>query len=250
MATHPDHEFDFLNVDHNSRWNALTPPVFRFMQQKYVDVFFDHGRLRLSSITRFEQHQDEQRGDTSEGWGFIAVIGKANTLTSVMRTGEDFYVLCGSANLTKGLCAAFGDCDAAMVIDAPLLFAQAIERHIPQFVRGFVGPTVYREGRYMHKFRDLTAFDKISKKYNLKKLPGSATIDEYRAHFASLPADYQDEFKAQVYSIEPLFLKNSKYSDQAEYRFLWQSSAQMDPYLDITAPEAVQFCRRVPMPLP
>lgn len=250
MTTHPDHEFNFLNVNNNSRWNALTPPVFRFMQQKYVDDFFDHGHLRLSSITRFEQHQDEQRGDTSEGWGFIAIRGKASTLMSVMRAGKDFYVLCGSANLTKNLCTAFGDCDAAMVIDAPLLFAQAIERHIPQFVRGFVGPAVYREGRYIQKFRDLTEFDKISNKYNQHKLPDGATIEEHNAHFEKLPIEYQNAFKEQVYSIEPLFLKNSKYSDQAEYRFLWQSDAPIDPYLDITVPEATKFCRRVPMPLP
>jgi len=42
-----------------------------------------------------------------------------------------------------------------------------------------------------------------------------------------------------------LFLKESKYSAQCEYRFIWHThDTNVKGYLDIQAPEARQFCTR------
>ena len=40
----------------------------------------------------------------------------------------------------------------------------------------------------------------------------------------------------------PLFLKEERFADQAEYRLLWFTDGVVPPYLSIKAPDARQFC--------
>jgi hypothetical protein len=67
--THPQKSPPGINVQFGRNWTMLRPTLYRFLESKYVDAFFQEGSLRLSSFERFAQHPDEQRKDAGEGWG-------------------------------------------------------------------------------------------------------------------------------------------------------------------------------------
>ena len=45
-----------------------------------------------------------------------------------------------------------------------------------------------------------------------------------------------------------MFLKEKKYQNQAEYRFIWQINSQfykLQDFIEVECKEAVQFCERI-----
>ena len=50
---------------------VLLPNVYRYLDKKFVDLFFEDGIIRLGSFSRFQKYPDEVRGDISEGKGAI-----------------------------------------------------------------------------------------------------------------------------------------------------------------------------------
>jgi len=56
-----------INVPVVTPWNVRTPQVYRYLDQRYVDAFFETGSIRLSSFAQFATYPDEEKGDTKEG---------------------------------------------------------------------------------------------------------------------------------------------------------------------------------------
>ena len=100
-------------------WRVRKPYVYRYMDRKYVDRFFEDGSLRLSSFSSFAKHSDEERQDEAEGSGMVVHVcpdGDAKTMTAMLGQGENAYVLCGSTLYEPELAETFG-CDSGFRIN-------------------------------------------------------------------------------------------------------------------------------------
>lgn len=123
-------------------WQSRQPRVYRFIDKKYADEFFNSGTLRLSSFRQFSQHTDEQRLDGSEGEGMVLHRTSENggqTFFARLKATHNAYVLCGSLTPSLALMDAF-ESDSGITITDPPNFAKAIATKIPNFKSGIDGP--------------------------------------------------------------------------------------------------------------
>lgn len=125
----------------------MTPAVYRYEDEQWIDQFFDTGSLRLSTFTKFSQYQDEIRGDSSEGSGVC--YGETPNGQSVMvaqTQGISALVLCCTHYLDAELQRSFGR-DSAFQITNTVGFAHEISRQLVGFRHGLEGSCIYRSSR-------------------------------------------------------------------------------------------------------
>lgn len=203
-------------------WSIRVPLLTRQLKTEYVEAFFRDGTLRLASFKTFRKHPDELRRDPQEG--LVAMeIEAPNGRTSILgASGQEAYVLCASTVETTlpddGSVAAF------RILDT-LGFANAISSQIPGFLGGVEGLCSYRDNTMLKK-KDSRPIRPPSEGENPEKWF----------------EDQQRYIGRQT--IDAFFMKESRFSHEAEYRFIWFASGPRKEYLDIKCPAALQFCER------
>ena len=210
-------------------WRIRRPHVYRYMQKEFVDLFFDKGILRLSSFSSFSKHKDEERLDTQEGRGVITNIdhtGTGQTVIVGMGQGHDAYVLCGAMKHTSELSEAFA-VNSGFRINDTTSFGCAIANAVPGFRGGLEGACIYAEERVV------------------RRMAGPIDIEQMRISPDENGLDMGKMFAAisNIAGDDLFFLKQKTYEHQCEYRLVWAASNSQD-YLDITCPEAREFCTR------
>jgi len=109
-------------------------------------------------------------------------------------------------------------------------FAHAVASKIPEFIGGFQGSCIYRD--------DLVVRRNNAPDFNFQH-PSS---DEE----AEKMANNYEQYIVQQNNLESFFLKSLLYSNQNEYRFVWQtSSTEIREDILIRCPEALKFCERL-----
>ena len=204
-------------------WSIKTPVLTRYMKKQHVDDFFEHGKLRISSFKSFRNNPDEEQGDFLEGRASAQIKTPNGNHAIVAMNGQEAYVLCATTVESQKLESSFST-EAGFRIISTLGFANCISSHIPGFVAGLEG---------LCSYRDDTA---INKKLNADFPPPDSFPNP------EIWADEHDKFVAQQ-SRDAFFIKRSKYSHQAEYRFIWFAQGPEKEYIDIICPEAGQFCQ-------
>ena len=214
-----------LNIPFGRNWGVVTPNVYRYEDQRWIDEFFNTGRLRLSSFAKFAKYPDESRGDTNEGSAFCYGAVPQNKCIGVFQTqGLASTILCCSHRLDRNLQAAFQR-DSVFEIINTVLFATEIARQIAGFRQGHEGSCIYRPIRTIQRPLNIDPeFD---------KLPGDA-----------LDSLFDDATQA-LGGPELILLKEQKYDQQMEYRMWWELDALGNDFLDVEAPLAREHCRQV-----
>lgn len=211
------------------------PNIYRYMDKEYIDLFFEKGILRISSFKKFKEYPDEIRGDKNEGNG--SVIGTTDTSNFqchvMSNTGSDAYMLCGSIIDSDSIRKTF-ETETCFRIVKPLDFSVAVSNAILGFKQSFQGFCNYREHRM------------------IKKLIPGMEINDFTGPEGTIiiggEKDNQMMNEILGNGIDLMFLKEKKYQDQCEYRFVWTINKQfyhMADYIDIDCKEAVQFCERI-----
>lgn len=203
-------------------WSFRVPLLTRQMKAEFVDAFFLDGTLRLSSFEVFRNHPDEVRRDSQEG-RIVMQIEAPNGKTSILGTnGQEAYIMCAST--IAAALPADGSVAAFRILDT-LGFANAISSQIPGFLGGTEGLCSYRDNTMLRK--------KDSKPI----APPPAGAD---------PEKWFEEEQRHMgrHSIDAFFVKQNRFSHEAEYRFIWFASGPHRDYLDIKCPAALQFCER------
>lgn len=225
---------DTINLQSGKPLHIYLPNIYRYMNKKYIDLFFDEGKLRLSSFKKFHQYPDEIRGDKNEGSGGITGIGNSGFQYNVMtNVGKDAYILCGSIIESENIMKEF-ECDSFFRIIKPLEFSMAISNAITGYSRSFQGFCNYRSTRILKK--SIEGMD-------IKDFTGpEGTIIE--------GGQRGNQRINQILGngVDLMFLKENKYQNQSEYRFIWSINTQFYPmheHLDIECKEAIQFCERI-----
>ena len=49
-------------------------------------------------------------------------------------------------------------------------------------------------------------------------------------------------------AVEALFLKHERFSQEAEYRFIWFAEGQLQPFINLNCLPATKFCERMVPP--
>ena len=211
------------------------PNIYRYMDTQFIDLFFEKGILRLSSFKKFKEYPDEIRGDKNEGNGSVTgTTDKSGFQFHVMSNlGSDSYMLCGSIIDSDSIRKTF-ETDTCFRIVKPLDFSVAVSNAILGFKQSFQGFCNYREHRM------------------IKKLIPGMDINDFTGPEGTIIIGGQkgNERKDKILGngIDLMFLKEKRYQDQCEYRFVWTINTQfysMFDFIDIECKEAVQFCERV-----
>jgi hypothetical protein len=201
-----------------------SPPVFRYMNNEFVDDFLKDGTLRLSSVDKFRKYGDEQRFDFQEGKNLLINIskeGEGQTLVSNSIHGEKSYILSSSMSLENSLLSCFG-CNSVLKIMNPLDFCVAVSKCIPGFISSSFGPCYYMPKKTFDL--DLGYLD-------------VAEIEKNKEKFQQMVLSKLGD--------NPLYLKSSEFSHQCEFRFVWTTNEPTDDYIDIVAKDATRFCRKI-----
>jgi hypothetical protein len=220
----------YTSIPFVHEWRIRRTTVYRYLEQEYVDLFLNEGKLRISSFSQFAKHPDEQRRDDKEGWGIVnhtnSVVndGKGMTMMAVFGMGGDSYVLCGSTLYNAEARRRFGE--TGFIIRDSISFAHAVSAYIPGFRFGYEGPCTYVDSRLVERDAGNFTID------DLKVSPDSNDIamDKVMATVAKTAGD------------DLLFQKPERYAHELEYRLLWITGRRVEGYIDIVCPEASQFC--------
>jgi len=208
------------------------PPVFRYLPQKYIDEFFNSGKLRLSAFSEFAKHTDEQRLDTEEGWLIvdIKIPSIHKRLRSKSGIGFDSYILSTSLRGDSELMRegwGFGT-DGYFKINDVESFGKAIGLRIATCTRLITGNCKYVDEKEISREMGVEAEKAIAQdtqgRMNLQRVMGLIV---------------------QVMYPHACFWKLKRYAHQQEFRFVWNVGHEVHEPLLIECPEAVQFCERI-----
>jgi len=204
------------------------PLVYRHMAQEYVELFFNHGRLRLSSFDEFKKHPDEARRDEHEGFGQLTNVnanGQEQTVFAVMGSGHNAFVLCGSTTPLEPK-EDRPQTTTGFLIHDTFNFLSVVGRRIPKIVAMMEGHCLYQSEKIIRRFGPGIDFDAM------KISPDKNELDMGKMQAALMGMAGEDL----------VFLKPNRFAHEAEYRLVWAVKENVTGYLDIECPEAVEFC--------
>ena len=210
------------------------PVLYRYLDEKYVDLFFKLGILRISSFEQFKKHKDEARLDIQEGRAkLIGNCCDSNVRVEIGFGISNCFVLCASLTKSQDLLNVFQTDSCFEIVDLPNFIAaitNAMRRmhYIPLNCWG--GACCYKPTREIFK--------------NIYQ----ADVDQIRIDDKNHTMDFSALFGlgAKIGWPDILFLKSNEYSKQHEYRIAWDIGRQNIPdHIDLYVPEATKFCKKV-----
>jgi len=208
----------------------VTPYIYRYENQKWIDNFFETGEILISSFKQYSKYEDNQLGDKSEGSSINFGMTENNkTIVSVTSVGSDFFCFCTSTQLSKNLFDTFKR-DSVFRITDPINFLMQVELALPKIYEVFFGNCIYLDKR------------------SIVKNVGSLDLEEMKnPDGKSLSMDKMMNRAFDIGGFEQLFLKKLIHQDQNEYRLLWKTDNEVSDPIIIKCPEARKFCERVEM---
>lgn len=222
------------DVRHEFGWQVETPTVYRYLEQEYIDKFFEEGIIQLSSFARFGEHDDEMRKDTNEGNNIITARGEEHTMYAVAGFGRDAYVLSGSTIESESLMKDFG-VDGYFKITDTRAFGREIAKALEQSDRinrvkqGIEGLCEYRDGNQIQKEIE------------------PRTPEDWQGQSEGDDIPMEEMFKEvqRIAGRDPFFVKDQTYQEQSEYRWLWLIDGEMSNTIQIECPDALEYCQKV-----
>ncbi len=213
--------------------NSYIPPLYRYLESQYVDLFFTMGILRISSFEHFANHPDESRLDNQEG--FAQLIGNcddSNTKVGIgFGVGSNSFTLCTSLIKSKELASKFkvDSCIKINNINGFIIsVAEALLANKYNVIGGLHGPCRYVDKREISSTIKQDDIDKINIKDNTMN---------FNALF---------ELSSKIANTDIYFLKTNSYAMEHEYRIIWTINNRSIPKcLNLYVPNAVQFCEKV-----
>lgn len=206
-------------------WGIREPVLTRYLEARYVEEFFDCGRLRLSSFGFFRRHPNETRRDEGEGrvQMCIDVPNGGHSIAAI--NGGAVYILCTCTTEQLGTQSSFDTISGFRILD-PLRFAECVSRQIPGFHGGVQGLCAYRDETLIRKLDSTPIVP-----------PGEGESPE------TWSAEYEKWVGA--HALDAFFVKRLKYSSEAEYRFIWFGEGREVEGLFVDVPAAREFCQHL-----
>lgn len=154
------------------------------------------------------------------------LMGEGQNVYALTKAGKNAYVLCGSTLLSKGVADQFTGCDAAIEITDIPSFGMAISNQLAGYRGGLNGGCIYGDRTIQRRMQGPPI---------ALPTPGG-----------SMPMEHLTEAVQEATQQQNYFLKHIRHAQQCEHRMLWMVDRDVAGHIDIHAPEARQFCRRIP----
>jgi len=197
-------------------------PVFRYMDEKYVDDFLQNGSLRLSSFKAFSKHSDEKFRDMDEGTNTLCATGDNSTIYTLSKHGGACLILSTSYLGPWSDIPTYKNRSCFEIVN-PWGFATAIADTLPDCVVSVLGTCSYVPSRTI-----------------TKHIPGHDFIKTLNV--GGYEAVIRDTETLLQYS--PMFRKPTKYQIEQEFRIIWQINNEASEFRDVISPVAAKFCRK------
>lgn len=196
---------DYVNVP---------PYIYRYEDQKYIDDFFETGRLRIGCFSVYKAYIDNHLGDPNEGRSFVMEDDGERISGAGVQIGMNAHCFCCSTLLSKELLPIFSRNGVFQITD-PINFMHEVACAMPwsNLDSVFFGNCTYVNQR-IYQYKAETPIDPLN-----PKLPNISPVQ--------------------------LFLKDMKYQQQSEYRMIWMLKTQVLSHIDITVPAARIHCEKI-----
>ena len=207
------------------------------MNEKYIEDFFDCGKIMLTTYERCRNHEDSVRRDEKEGSCHFHLTHGNMAASGIHTAGTHSYMFCGSTIESSSLMEHFST-DNYFLINDVIGFADAISRYIPGFIQGKFGCCVYKDERNLEKNTNHPVAPDATSLLNAAQNGDYADIEKefYRMQqvmYQSVEGELADE---------AYFVKEQYFAKEYEFRIIWQTSKETFEPLHIQCPEAIKFC--------
>ena len=101
----PPHQ---VQVQFGADHHIILPAVYRYEDKRWIDRFFDHGELRLSTFAKFATYPDEVRGDRHEGVGMSYGEADGKAVSILGSEGVNCLIFCTTLHPSQKLQSEFG----------------------------------------------------------------------------------------------------------------------------------------------
>ncbi len=189
--------------------------LVKYMKGTYLERFFSHGELQLGTFKYFQQFENDEIGDKSEG--SCLIVSRNDQITSFIKMshGFDFYVFCCSDQRMDSRTIENFGYDSAFEIFDPERFSNSIQKAL--------------KSNYSMRSKCLYRNEKV--------IVGTANPNH---NYARIDNNLRNLIGKSQY-----FIKHQKYSHQNEYRFIWQLDKDLVSPQILICKEATNFCRKV-----
>lgn len=210
-----------------------SPMVYRFLDEKYIDDFFNDGSLMLSTYERCKKLEDEKRRDEQEGENTI--VKTEGTFKVVIKAGIGYnpLLLCTSlyqTDVTREITTS----KFCLEIKEPQKFAEAVAQELVRLghyvIDTYIGPCCY-SNKTIEGYGDSASIELF-----LKESERSKTINP----------EFFNQIIGEVAGQHMYFNKPLKFVHENEYRFIWIVNYDpKDKPVFIKVPEATKYCRKI-----
>jgi len=215
MATNRNIQAD---LTFESEFDGIQNPINKIVKmskKKYVDDFFNEGKLQLGTFRYFQTMENDEARDPEEGNAVLAARNSHMTLFGHIGSGFNHYVFCTfDGDPSDDVIRQFGYDDSYEIVNVNG-FTEAVSKTI--------------NARNSQRSRCL---------YKQHKALVSQLKEDYI--FNVLSADLSSVLADKV----QYFIKHKRFAHQQEYRFMWEVEEDKTKPLEIICPEAVQYCKR------
>lgn len=207
------------------------------MENRFVEEFFDSGKIMLTTYERCKNHEDSARKDSKEGKCNFHLVHGNYAVSGIHNIGLQSYMLCASTIESDVLMEKFST-DNYLVINNVIAFADAVSRYVPGFTHGKLGACVYKDER---------AFTKITEKPNTPDSTGllnaikQGEYADIEKEFYRMQNDLYNSVENEL-ADESYFLKENSFSEEAEFRIIWGVPRKTSDPVIIACPEAIRYC--------
>jgi hypothetical protein len=205
----------------------ITPYLYRYENQRYIDAFFASGDIFISSFKQYRSYKDNELGDKEEGHSMnFGYTDDNHTMGRYTMVGNADYCFSTSTILDKKLLETFRR-DSTFRIKHPINFMLEIARSLQRVREVIYGNCIYLNHRMV------------------KKQIGSVTLESLRDEKEPDKISMEKMMNVPVDGPESYFMKTVLYQHQSEYRIIWKTDREVSSGIVLRCPEAIKYCEKV-----
>lgn len=194
--------------------NSSINRIIKMSKTEHIDSFFEDGSIQLGSFKYYQQFDNPEIGDKSEGSFIIVGCNSKSTTFAVVGGGFNNYLFCTyNGDPDPEIIQKFGYNDYFEIINISG-FQHAVEQTLK---------SVFSLGSICQYRQMKVLVGNADENFNLYNLSGGLI---------------------NLVNYSKYFLKISDFHHQQEYRLLWTVPYDLNDKVIIKCPEAIQYCRR------
>lgn len=210
--------------------------VYRYLDDAWIDEFFMHGRLLLSTYDRCRTHEDLVRRDEREGKRQFHISHGNYGLAGLQTAGSRSHLLCASLLSSEDLMRHFGT-TSYFSINNVSAFAEEVGKSPPAFVSLRYAKCTYVPERSIARRSAEPIRPDITRMLAAVEANDHEKVEEaFEEMNRALARIVDRQISDQVYS-----LKSHSASPEQEFRFVWTVDHDVPGPTAIECPRAAVY---------